>query len=64
MDEGTEWEKNPNTWNAICKPCEEQIYQDVIASIKNIADVFGIHVDLSKASITPLHFLLHKYLPQ
>ena len=62
MEEFTQWEAT--SWNAICKPSEEQTYKDVIASIKNVADVFGIKVDLSNVSITPLHFLLHKYLTQ
>ena len=62
MEEGTQWEAT--SWNAICKPSEDQTYQEVIASIKKIADAFGIEVDLSDVAITPLHFLLHKYLPQ
>ena len=40
MEEGTQWEAT--SWNAICKPSEDQTYQDVIASIKGIVDAFGI----------------------
>ena len=62
MEDGTQWEAT--SWNAICKPSEDQTYQDVIASIKTIADSYGIQVDLANVSITPLHFLMHKYISQ
>jgi hypothetical protein len=62
MEEGRDWEAK--SWNAVQAPCEDATYKDIIENIQAVATAFGIEVDLSKISITPLHFLLNKHLSQ
>ena len=62
IEDGSACETDPSSWNAVCEPCDEQLYKDVIKSFETVLATLGIEADLSDVTITPLHFLLHRYL--
>lgn len=62
MEENNNWEAA--SWNAISEPSDDKTFKEVIDSLKTIAESFGIATNLEDVTITPLHYILHKYLPQ